>query len=168
MKRILFIGTAIITVVLALILWGLVKSPQFSGAVSESTRRLKVVLAPQTTAESQDVALKLKQEKEAFAQLMTTIEVSKTNYETTLKEYKVLDKNFTALIMSNRKNPEPEKVKAAESILNSKFEELNAGLKDYQNKTTELYRFQSKELTGSTNLNSGKNSDKNLNIKDET
>lgn len=132
---------SVLAIAVALILWGLTQSPQSSSLVknikvsSLNPFKNKVI---KTSELPQDLAEELKKVNALVAEL----DIIKNNYEEKLKIYKKMDTEFTALIKKSRDNPNPDLIKKKEAVLEEKLLELTTALKSYQEKSRELYKFQ--------------------------
>jgi len=145
MKRI----TIVSLVILGLILWGLKLSPQFSQtSLRVVSEKAESVLNKLKLKKPEPVQLpeSLAKQKEKFETLMLELDQLKKNYNATLTEYKKMDKEFTALVLKSRKNPNPELVKIKQIELDKKFEDLTASLKGFQEKSKAIYTFQSSNI----------------------
>lgn len=88
----------------------------------------------------------LTQEIQKFESLTRDLDALKSNYSESLREYKTLDAEFTALVMKSRTNPNRELIRKRQAQLDQKFEQLTDALKNYQAKSQEIFQFQKQNL----------------------
>lgn len=139
---------SVLAIAVALILWGLSLSPQGSVLVNK-VREIKVTsLNPFKNEKtiSSELPQNLAEDLKKVNALVAELDIIKSNYEEKLKVYKKLDTEFTALIKKSRENPNPELIKKKEAVLEEKLMELTGALESYQEKSRELYKFQTSTM----------------------
>ncbi len=134
----------VLAIAAALILWGLVQSPQ-SSVLVKKVRDIKVSeLNP--FKNKTELPPHLAEDLKKVNALVAELDLIKKNYDESLSEYKKIDSAFTQLIMKSREKPNPELIKQKEAELEEKLNRLTSMLKTYQDKSRELYNFQSSSL----------------------
>lgn len=140
---------SVIAIAAALILWGLSKSPQSSEIVSRTFKDIKSTAQKLTNSNKENSALpeNLAENVKKLDTLIAELDLIKADYEERLTQYKKLDAEFSALVLKNRNNPNTEVLKEKEAALEDQFVILRESLKNYQEKSQELYKFQSSTLS---------------------
>jgi len=136
----------VIAIAAALILWGLVQSPQ-SSVLVKKVRDIKVSeLNPFKKENKTELPPHLAEDLKKVDALVAELDTIKKDYDERLLEYKKIDSAFTELVIKSRSKPNPELIKKKEAELEEKLNHLTSMLKSYQEKSRELYNFQSSSL----------------------
>lgn len=133
----------VLAIAVALILWGLVQSPQ-SSVLVKKVRDIKVSeINPFKKETKTELPPQLAEDLKKVDALVAELDLIKKDYDARLREYKKIDSAFTKLVMKSREHPNPELIKKKEAELEEKLSQLTSVLKSYQEKSRELYNFQS-------------------------
>ncbi|MEZ4815768.1 MAG: hypothetical protein R3A80_11260 [Bdellovibrionota bacterium] len=141
---------AVIITTAALILWGLQTSPQSSSLLKEPQKILKKAQVATLRVFKKDTQTalpkNLQEELKKVDALLAELNHIKADYDSKLREYRKLDTAYSNLIVKSRENPNPKLIKEKEGELEAQFQILSSTLKNYQEKSKELYKFQSASL----------------------